>query len=98
VYDQDQLRLIWRRAVAEGQALQADLTAVHGADHRLTLNTRLWIAAAVGYLEGPETARGLFDALRIDVKRIEGVESVLGRQVEAGWMGAQHGPIAGRWW
>jgi serine/threonine protein kinase len=98
VYDQDQLRLIWRRAVMDGRALEADLTAVHGADHRLTLQTRLWTAAAAGYLHGPEAARPLFDALRGDVERVEGVGSVLGGQVEAAWMGAQHGPIAGRWW
>ncbi len=97
-YDQEQLRSIWQQTVTEGRTLEADLTAVHGADHRLTLGTRLWVAAAIGYLDGPEVARAFFEALRIDVTRAEGADSVLGRQVEAAWMGALHGPIAGKWW
>ena len=88
----------WRQADEFGAQVVTEVELAFGVDHRLAQGARLWRLSARGYRYGSEPVRAEFDALRVDIRRVQGPESTALIQLDAAWLGALHGPQSGKWW
>lgn len=98
VFDEAALRRHFERVSVLANSLVDTSTRVYGKSHSLTLETRIFVLIARGFLEGPEATRTDFEALRADIVAFKGAQSPLLRQLDFTWKGVSEGIQHSMWW